>query len=300
MAKNTLIVIVGPTGIGKTDLGIYLAQKLDTEIISADSRQFYKELKIGTAIPDAEQLKIVKHHFIGNKSIHDYYNASSFEFEVIDLLTVLFKEKNPLILLGGSGMYIDAVCRGIDDLPEIDMKIRNQLIEKYETEGIESLRFELKKLDPDYYAIADLKNYKRLLKALEITMMTGQPYSTFRKKVIKKRDFSILKIGLNIERGALYQRIDQRVDKMIADGLVEEAKQFLEYKNLNSLNTVGYKELFPYIEGEYSLDRAIELIKRNSRRYAKRQLSWFNRDKEINWFEPFSNEKVLNFVQEVH
>lgn len=296
MTKNTLIVIVGPTGIGKTDLGIYLAKKLDTEIISADSRQFYKELKIGTAVPDAVKLKEVKHHFIGNKSIHDYYNASSFEFEVIDLLTTLFKEKKQLILLGGSGMYVDAVCHGIDELPEIDMEIRNQLIEKYKTEGIENLRFELKKLDPDYYAVADLRNHKRLLKALEITMMTGQPYSTFRKKIIKKRNFSILKIGLNMERNALYQRIDQRVDKMITDGLVEEAKQFLEYKNMNSLNTVGYKELFPYLEGEYSLERAVELIKRNSRRYAKRQLSWFNRDKEIKWFNPSEKEKFFSFV----
>ncbi|RLD72611.1 MAG: tRNA (adenosine(37)-N6)-dimethylallyltransferase MiaA [Bacteroidetes bacterium] len=297
MEEKTLIVIVGPTGIGKTDLGIHLAQKFDTEIISADSRQFYKELKIGTAVPTDNELKLVKHHFIGNKSIHDYYNASSFEFEVIDLLTTLFKEKNQLILLGGSGMYIDAVCRGIDDLPEIDMEIRNQLIEKFEKEGIESLRFELKKLDPDYYAIADLKNHKRLLKALEITMMTGQPYSSFRKKITKKRDFSIIKIGLNIERDSLYERINQRVDKMITDGLVEEARQFYQYKNINSLNTVGYKELFPYLDGEYSLERAVELIKRNSRRYAKRQLSWFNRDKEIKWFNPTERKKIFNFVK---
>ena len=178
------------------------------------------------------------------------------------------------------------------------MEIRNKLIEKFENEGIESLRFELKKLDPDYYAIADLKNHKRLLKALEITMMTGLPYSTFRKKVTKKRDFSMIKIGLNIERDKLYKRINQRVDKMIANGLVEEAKKFHQYKNTNSLNTVGYKELFPYFDGEYPLERAIELIKRNSRRYAKRQLSWFNRDKEIKWFEPNDKEKILNFVQD--
>jgi len=299
MNNKTLIVIVGPTGIGKTDLGIYLAKKFDTEIISADSRQFYKELKIGTAVPSDKELKTVKHHFIGNKSIHDYYNASSFEFEVVDLLTELFKEKKPLILLGGSGMYVDAVCKGIDDLPEIDMDIRNMLIEKHEKEGIESLRFELKKLDPNYYAIADLKNPKRLLKALEITMMTGQPYSVFRKKKIKKRNFDTIKIGLNIERKDLYKRIEQRVDKMIASGLVEEAKQIYQYRNLNSLNTVGYKELFPYFDGEYPLERAVELIKRNSRRYAKRQLSWFNRDKEINWFKPDEKEKIYNFVLSV-
>ncbi len=294
--KNTLIVIIGPTAIGKTDLSIYLAQKLAAEIISADSRQFYKELKIGTAVPDNAQLKAVKHHFIGNKSIHDYYNASSFEFEVINLLKKLFLKTNQVIMVGGSGMYVDAVCKGIDDLPEIDMEIRNSLIKKFETEGIESLRFELKRLDPDYYAIADLKNPKRLLKALEITLQTGKPYSTFRTKTIKNRDFNILKIGLNMDREKLYERIELRVDKMIENGLIDEAKQFIKYKNLNSLNTVGYKELFPYIEGEYSLERAIELIKRNTRRYAKRQLSWFKRDKEINWFMPDEKEKILNFI----
>ncbi len=296
MNNKTLIVIVGPTGIGKTDLSIFLAQKLATEIISADSRQFFRELKIGTAVPDDEQLQEVKHHFIGNKSIQEYYNASSFEFEVIDLLKKLFKTKNQVIMVGGSGMYVDAVCKGIDDLPEIDMEIRKQLIKKFETEGVESLRFELKRLDPDYYAVADLKNPKRLLKALEITLQTGQPYSTFRTQSIKKRDFKILKIGLNIEREKLYERIEERVDKMIENGLVDEAQLFLPFKHLNSLNTVGYKELFPYMEGAYPLERAVELIKRNSRRYAKRQLSWFNRDKEINWFRPNEREKILEFI----
>lgn len=296
MNNKTLIVIVGPTGIGKTDLSIFLAQKLATEIISADSRQFFRELKIGTAVPDDEQLQEVKHHFIGNKSIQEYYNASSFEFEVIDLLKKLFNTKNQVIMVGGSGMYVDAVCKGIDDLPEIDMEIRKQLIKKFETEGIESLRFELKRLDPDYYAVADLKNPKRLLKALEITLQTGQPYSTFRTQSIKKRDFKILKIGLNIEREKLYERIEERVDKMIENGLVDEAQLFLPFKHLNSLNTVGYKELFPYMKGAYPLERAVELIKRNSRRYAKRQLSWFNRDKEINWFRPDEREKILEFI----
>ncbi len=296
MNNKTLIVIVGPTGIGKTDLSIFLAQKLATEIISADSRQFFRELKIGTAVPDDEQLQAVKHHFIGNKSINDYYNASSFEFEVIDLLKKLFEVKNQVIMVGGSGMYVDAVCKGIDDLPEIDMEIRRQLIKKFETEGVESLRFELKRLDPDYYAVADLKNPKRLLKALEITLQTGQPYSTFRTQSIKKRDFKILKIGLNIEREKLYERIEERVDKMIENGLVDEAQLFLPFKHLNSLNTIGYKELFPYLEGAYPLERAVELIKRNSRRYAKRQLSWFNRDKEINWFRPDEGEKILEFI----
>ncbi|MBN1253344.1 MAG: tRNA (adenosine(37)-N6)-dimethylallyltransferase MiaA [Bacteroidales bacterium] len=294
---KTLIVIVGPTGIGKTDLGICLAKSLDTEIISADSRQFYKELRIGTAVPNETQLKSVKHHFIGNKSIDDYYNASSFEFEVIDLLDKLFIQKKNIIMLGGSGMYVDAVCKGIDYLPDIDMDIRNKLIKKFENEGIESLRFELQKYDPEYYKIADLKNPKRLLKALEISIMTGKPYSSFRTKENKTRNFSLLKIGLNIEREQLYYRIDQRVDKMIENGLLDEAKQFLNNKHLNALNTVGYKELFPYFEGEYNLDRAVELIKRNTRRYAKRQLSWFNRDKEIKWFNPSERENIFEFVK---
>ena len=300
MKKKTLIVIVGPTGIGKTDLGIYLAKQLDTEIVSADSRQFYKELKIGTAVPNDEELKEIKHHFIGNKSIDEYYNASSFEFEVIDLLDNLFIDKNTVILLGGSGMYVDAVCKGIDYLPEINMEIRNKLTKKFEDEGIESLRFELKKYDPEYYKTADLRNPKRLLKALEISMQTGKPYSSFRVQEKKERNFSIVKIGLNINRDELYKRIEQRVDNMIEKGLLDEAKQFLQKKNLNALNTVGYKELFPYFEGEYSLERAIELIKRNTRRYAKRQLSWFNRDKEIKWFKPSEREEVLEYINECY
>jgi len=293
--KKILIVIVGPTGIGKTDLGLFLAKKLNTEIISADSRQFYKELKIGTAVPTDKELKEVKHHFIGNKSIDEYYNASNFEFEVIDLLKELYKTKDIVILLGGSGMYVDAVCKGIDYLPDIDIEIRNKLIKKFEEEGIESLRFQLKKLDPEYYKITDLKNPKRLLKALEICIQTGKTYSSFRLQKNKKRDFSVIKIGLNMNREKLYSIIEQRVDIMIKAGLVDEAKQFISKKGLNALNTVGYKELFPYLEGEYDLKRAIELIKRNTRRYAKRQLSWFNRDNEIKWFEPTEKNKILEF-----
>jgi tRNA dimethylallyltransferase len=293
--KN-LIVITGPTGIGKTDLGIYLAKELETEIISADSRQFYKELKVGTAVPTDQQLLEAKHHFIGNISIHDYYNASIYEFAVIELLNTLFKTKETIILLGGSGMYIDAVCKGIDDLPEIDPEIRMKLNEKYKSEGIESLRFELKRLDPEYYKIVDLKNPKRILKGLEICMMTGKTYTSYRKAIKKERDFNILKIGLKIDRSKLYERIDARVDMMIEQGLLDEARAFHPYKNINALNTVGYKELFDYFDGEYDLNKAIELIKRNSRRYAKRQLSWFMRDKEINWFEPTEKKLILDFI----
>jgi tRNA dimethylallyltransferase len=293
---NTLIVITGPTGIGKTNLSISLAQHLDTEIISADSRQFYKELKIGTAMPEEIQLSKVKHHFIGHLSIHDYYNASQFEFEVIDLLENLFKRKSKVLLVGGSGMYIDAVCRGIDDLPEIDKEIRAELQNKFEKEGIESLRFELRRLDPEYYNIVDLKNPKRILKGLEICLMTGKTYTSFRKSIIKQRDFKMIKVGLTMDREKLYRRIDERVDKMIGEGLVDEAREFYLHRNLNALKTVGYKELFEHFDGNYDLNRAIELIKRNSRHYAKRQLSWFGRDKEIRWFDPTEEKEIMNYI----
>jgi tRNA dimethylallyltransferase len=293
---NILIIIIGPTGIGKTDLSISIAKKLDTEIISADSRQFYKELKIGTAMPDLSQLSTVKHHFLGHLSIHDYYNASMFEFEVIDLLANLFKEKIHILMVGGSGMYINAICQGIDDLPKIDQEVRAQIQTKYEKEGIESLRFELKRLDPEYYKIVDLKNPKRILKGLEICLMTGRTYTSYRKSVIKKRNFNILKIGLNMDREKLYKRIDARVDMMIENGLVDEAKEFYSNRNLNALKTVGYKELFEHFDGMYDLNKAIELIKRNSRHYAKRQLTWFGRDKEIKWFDPNDEESIMEFI----
>ncbi len=295
--RKTLIVIIGPTGIGKTDLGVFLARKLDTEIISADSRQFYKELKIGTAVPSDEELATAKHHFIAHLSIHDYYNASTFEFAAIDLLKDLFQRRDEVLMVGGSGMYVDAVCRGIDDLPEIDQEIRSSLEKKYQEEGIESLRFELKKLDPEYYDVVDLRNPKRILKGLEICMMTGKTYTSFRKSIKKERDFDILKIGLTMDREKLYERIEKRVDLMVEQGLIEEAKEFYPFKHLNSLNTVGYKELFAHFKGEYDLDKAIDLIKRNSRRYAKRQLSWFNRDKEINWFDRDEKDKIWEFVE---
>jgi tRNA dimethylallyltransferase len=294
---KTLVTIIGPTGIGKTELGVFLAQRLDTEVVSADSRQFYKELKIGTAVPDDAELKMVKHYFIGNISIHDYYNASSFEFAVIDLLKELFKLKEQVLMVGGSGMYVDAVCRGIDDLPEINQEIRAKLEKKFQDEGIESLRFELKKLDPEYYEVVDLRNPKRILKGLEICMMTGKTYTSYRQAIKKDRDFDILKIGLTMEREKLYKRIEARVDAMIGQGLVEEAKQFYKYKSLNSLKTVGYKELFAHFDGEYDLNRAIELIKRNSRRYAKRQMTWFKRDNEINWFDRDKKEEIWEFIE---
>jgi len=295
--QQTLIVILGPTGIGKTDLSIDIARKLGTEIISSDSRQIYKELKIGTAVPSDAQLMKVKHHFIGNKSIYDYYNASIFELEVLELLNELYKTYNQAVMTGGSGMYIQAVCDGIDELPTIDTQLRNDLLQKYNDEGIESLRIQLKMMDPESYQKMDLKNPKRILKALEVSIQTGKPYSSFLTRPKKQRPFHILKIGLQRDREELYERINKRVDEMAKEGLVEEARRFFKDRHLNSLNTVGYKELFEHFEGKISLTKAIELIKRNSRHYAKRQMSWFSRDKEISWFHPESKQKIINFIQ---
>jgi tRNA dimethylallyltransferase len=294
--NKTLIVVLGPTGIGKTNVAIRIGLELDTEIISADSRQIYKELRIGTAVPFDDQLKTIKHHFIGNKSLFDYYNVSIYELEVLELLEQLFLKKNQAVLVGGSGLYIDAVCKGIDDLPSADPEIRNKLKEQYTREGINSLRLQLKYLDPEYYKTVDLKNPKRLIRALETSIITGKPYSTLITKKNKPRNFKIFKIGLIRDRNELYEQINRRVDFMIESGLVEEADRFFQHRNLNSLNTVGYRELFEYFEGKISLEKAIELIKRNSRRYAKRQLSWFARDKEIQWFHPEEIDKIISFI----
>ncbi len=294
---NSLIVILGPTGIGKTDLSIEIAQELNTEIISSDSRQVYKELKIGTAVPSDIQLSKVRHHFIGNKSIYDYYNASMFEVEVLNTLNGLFEKYNQVVMTGGSGMYINAVCDGIDELPTIDQKLREDLIKKHDEEGIESLRLQLKMLDPVSYQRMDLKNPKRLLKALEVSIQTGKPYSSFLTKPKKQRDFKVAKIGLQREREELYERINLRVDQMVEEGLIEEARTYFKDRHLNSLNTVGYKELFEFFDGTITQDKAIELIKRNSRHYAKRQISWFSRDKDIVWFHPEKKEEIINYIK---
>jgi tRNA dimethylallyltransferase len=298
--KNSkhLIVIVGPTAVGKTDLCLELGKKFNTDIISADSRQIFKELDIGTAKPTKEELERVKHHFVGIKSIHEYYTAGMFELDAMELLEQLFKKKKQVIMTGGSGLYINAVCKGIDALPRVEPGIREQLIEQYNREGIESLRQNLKYLDPVYYKQVDLKNPKRLLKALEITIQTGKPYSSFLTKEKKKRPFNIIKIGLIREREELYERINKRVDQMIEKGLTQEVRELSKHKHLNALNTVGYKELFDYFDGKISFNEAIRLIKRDTRRYAKRQITWFSKDEDLEWFHPDEKNKIVEYIEQ--
>jgi len=296
MNNKHLIVILGPTGVGKTRVSIEIAKKLKTEIISCDSRQIYRELKIGTAVPSEKELAEAKHHFIQNKSIYDYYNASMFEFEVLDLLENLFRKYRYVLMVGGSGLYINAVCYGIDDLPAVDQSLRKELAEKYETESIESIRKQLKLLDPEYYSKVDLRNHKRILKAIEVSLMTGRPYSSFLKNRKKERPFNILKIGLSVEREELYERINNRVDSMIENGLANEARQYYKDRLLNSLNTVGYKELFDYFDNKITLKKAVELIKRNTRNYARKQLTWFKKEKDISWFSPDETNKIIDFI----
>lgn len=291
-----LIIITGPTASGKTDLAVTLAEHFDTEIISADSRQIFKEMRIGTAVPDDEVLHRVKHHFIQTRSVKEYYNAFMYETEVIDLLEQqLFVNHDVAIMCGGSMMYVDAVCNGIDLIPDPDMAVRNRLWQQFENEGIEPLRQQLLQLDPDYYKICDLNNHKRIIKALEVSIQTGKPYSSFRTGNKKQRSFSIIKIGVNYPREILHQRINQRVDKMIGEGLLDEARSLYPLKHLNSLNTVGYRELFDFFDNKSSLETAVELIKRNTRRYARKQISWFNGDQDLTWFQPDKVDDIINY-----
>ena len=291
-----LIIITGPTASGKTDLAVTLAEHFDTEIISADSRQIFKEMRIGTAVPDDEVLHRVKHHFIQTRSVKEYYNAFMYETEVIDLLEQqLFVNHDVAIMCGGSMMYVDAVCNGIDLIPDPDMAVRNRLWQQFENEGIEPLRQQLLQLDPDYYKICDLNNHKRIIKALEVSIQTGKPYSSFRTGNKKQRSFSIIKIGVNYPREILHQRINQRVDKMIGEGLLDEARSLYSLKHLNSLNTVGYRELFDFFDNKTDLETAVELIKRNTRRYARKQISWFNGDKDLTWFQPDKVDDIINY-----
>lgn len=294
---KTLIVLIGPTGVGKTDLSIRIAEKYNSPIISADSRQLYSELKIGTAAPSEEYLKRIKHYFVGTLKLTDYYSAAQYESDVMELLDALFKNHDTILLTGGSMMYIDAICKGIDDIPTVDSETRRMMMEKYENEGLERLCSELKLLDPEYYSIVDLKNPKRVIHALEICYMTGKSYTSFRTGNKKQRPFNILKIGLSRDRDELYERINRRVDIMISEGLIDEVKSVYKYKELNSLNTVGYKEIIQYLDGNWTLDYAIDKIKQNSRIYSRKQMTWFKRDNEINWFNPDNEEDIMEFIE---
>lgn len=291
-----LVVVAGPTAIGKTTLSIKLAQHFNTEILSADSRQFYREMRIGTAFPEPDELKAVRHYFIGNLSIHENYNVARYEEEALSLLERLFEALDVVILTGGSGMYIDAVCRGIDDLPDHDPALRHDLKSELEENGLVAFGQKLKALDPEYYEVVDLNNPNRLLRAIEVCLQTGKTYTSLRKNTAKSRPFNIIKIGLNTERETLFNRIGARVDMMIQKGLLEEVRSLIPHRHHNALNTVGYKELFAFLDGDVSLDHAIEKIKTNTRRYAKRQLTWFKRDEEIKWFEPSDYKKLIEYL----
>lgn len=293
---KTLFVIVGPTGVGKTSLCLKVAEHLNTVIINADSRQVFKEIPVGTAAPTKDERKSIRHFFVGNLHINEYYNASKYEQDVLKLLNILFKYKDNVIMSGGSMMYVDAVCKGIDDIPSVDDNIRETLQERFDKEGLSGISKELALLDSDYYAIVDKNNHKRIIHALEICLSTGKPYSSFRKNTTKERPFRIIKIGLNMDRQRLYERIDLRVEQMIHDGLIQEALNVYEYKDLNALNTVGYKETFEYLDGLCTLDNAIFRIKSNTHKYCRKQLTWFRRDPNIHWFSPDNIEEIINYI----
>ncbi len=297
MQKNNLIVLIGPTAVGKTETSFAIASYYGCPIISADSRQMYKGMQIGTAMPTQEELERHKHYFVGNLSPGDYYSAARYEEEVMKLLEEEFPHHPTMLLSGGSMMYIDAVCNGIDDIPTVDSETRAMILEKYEKEGLDSLAAELRLLDPKYYTEADIKNPKRVMHALEICYMTGKPYSSFRRKEKKERPFNIIKVGLRREREELYDRINRRVDAMIEQGLVEEAKGFMNLKEHNSLNTVGYKEIFKYLDNEWTLPFAIEKIKQNTRIYSRKQTTWYRKDEDIEWFHPNDIGRIIQYIE---
>ena len=299
MDKETLIVVLGPTGVGKTELCLQIAKHYHIPIINADSRQIYAELPIGTAAPTKEQMSRVHHYFVGNHHIQDYYSASIYEQDVLMLLNELFHEQpSPIQLLtGGSMMYIDAVCNGIDDIPTVDEHTRRWMKERLADEGLPILVEELHELDPEHYAIVDKRNPRRVVHALEICHMTGQPYTSFRKKEKKTRPFNIIKIGLNRERENLYNRINLRVLQMFDKGFIEEARSVYPYKSFNSLNTVGYKELFDYFDGKLTMTEATAKIQSNTRQYMRKQLTWFKKDDAICWFHPDNIEEIINYIE---
>ena len=282
---NTLIVLIGPTGVGKTKLSLQLAKLLSSPVISADSRQIYRDIPIGSAAPTPEELQAVRHYFIGTMNLDQYYSAAQYEADVMQLTGELFKTHDNLLLTGGSMLYVDAVTKGIDDIPTVDEETRSMLKERLANEGLDSLKAELRLVDPEYYSTVDLQNHKRIVHALEIYYTSGRPFSSFRTNTKKERPFHILKFGLRRDRQVLFERINRRVDQMMADGLLDEVRRVYPLRHLNSLNTVGYKELFHYLDGEWSLDMAVERIKKNTRVYAKKQMTWFAHDPEILWLD---------------
>lgn len=300
MAKNkTLIVIVGPTAIGKTALAITLAQHFSTEIISADSRQFFREMSIGTAKPHPDELAAAKHHFIDSHSINTFFSTGDFEKQALDVLADIFIHHDTAIMAGGSGLYLDAVTKGLDELPDTDMQIRTELNALFEREGLEPIKTRLEEADPEYYAKVDQANPQRMIRGLEFFLSTGKKVSSFLTNSKKQRPFKIIKIGLNTERALLYQRINDRVDLMLAQGLLEEVRSLEPYKDLNALKTVGYAELFDYLDGLITYDEAVSKIKQNTRRFAKRQLTWFRRDEQTKWFEPQTPAAaIISYLEE--
>ena len=295
---NTLVVLIGPTAVGKTDTSLAIAEHFGCPIISSDSRQMYSGMEIGTAMPSKEELARCKHHFVAQLQPGDYYSAAKYEEDVIKLLEQEFASHKVMLMSGGSMMYIDAVCKGIDDIPTVDDETRAMVLEKYEKEGLEQLASELRLLDPEYYNEADIKNPKRVMHALEICYMTGKTYSSFRKRNTKERPFRIVKIGLQRDREELYERINRRVDMMIEQGLIEEVKSFSHLKNHNSLNTVGYKEIFKYLDGEWTLPFAIEKIKQNTRIYSRKQVTWYRKDEDIAWFHPNDIQEIIKYIED--
>ena len=294
--RGTLIVVVGPTGSGKSALAAELAKHYNAPIISTDSRQMYRGLPIGTAQPTAEELAAAKHYFIADREVEDDFNCGRYEVEALALLERLFAESEHVVAVGGSGLYVQALCEGMDALPEADVELRNELRRRLDSEGLESLFEELRRLDPKYAEVVDRCNPSRVMRALEVCLSTGRPYSEQRSGRVASRPFRIVKVGTDLPRDLLYERIDKRVDMMVADGLVEEARRVYPKRHLNALQTVGYREMFDYFDGRCTLDEAIELVKRNSRRYAKRQLTWFRRDKQTGWFSPFDIAPIVEFI----
>jgi len=296
MLSRNLIIIAGPTAIGKTSLSIEIAKIYNCPILSADSRQFYKEMDIGTSKPTNIEMEGVPHYFINSRSVTDEYNVGKYEKDAINLIETLFQTNSCIILVGGSGLFINAICCGFDELPQANEEIRNEINLLFTRQGIEGLQQALKKHDINYYLKVDLNNIRRISRALEVCLLTGKTYTELRKGEIKNRNFNIIKIGLNALRPVLYSRINQRVDQMMLDGLLNEVKSLQKFKHLNALQTVGYKELFNYLEGNADFKSTIELIKRNTRRYAKRQLTWFLKDKEIEWFETYQLPEILTYI----